>query len=223
MFAEVFKTGIRESTAYIFLTMVLLVPFTILATANRAGHDLGVIGPVYTIKEQDFLEYIRNKLTAMQKSGALKKLQQKELKQAKKRVNRPKPVAGITRTIKPHVFYIDPSIEIDHTIKDHEGHIIVMAGTKVNPFNYISMSEDLIFINGDDPDQVKWAARMDVRYHGRIKTILTSGSPIDLMKVWKRRVYFDQQGVLTKKFHIRHVPAIVSQSKKLLRISEVVL
>jgi len=34
--------------------------------------------------------------------------------------------------------------------------------------------------------------------------------PTELMKQWKRRVYFDQQGVLTRRLHIRHVPAIVS-------------
>jgi len=215
------RKSVSQRAAYAFMAMVFLAPFAVLASTHAANGDLGVIGPVYPIKEQDLIEYIKNKLAAMQKSGELKTLQQQQLERAKKTINRPKPTSGITRTVKAHTFYIDPSITTDHNITDHKGRIIVMAGTKVNPFDYINMSKDLIFINGDDPDQVRWAKRMGARYHGRIKPILVNGSPIDLMKKWKRRVYFDQRGTLTKRFHIKHVPAIVSQAKKMLRIDEV--
>ncbi len=220
---ESIHAGVSLHPAYVFMMMVSLVSWVILASATPAGNTLETIGPVYSIKEQDFLEYIKNKLLAMQKSGALKRLQEKQLKRAKKHIERPIPVAGITRTTKPHVFYVNQSIRIDHTITDQKGRIIVMAGTQVNPFDYISMSEDLVFIDGDDPEQVKWAMHMHARYHGHTKAILNKGSPIDLMKKWKQRFYFDQKGVLTKKFHLHHVPAIVSQSGKLLRIQEVVL
>jgi len=208
-------------TAYVFLALVMAVPSIILAAAEHGRTDLGVIGPVYKIKEQDFLEYIRNKLAAMQRSGELRRLQQQELEQARKRIERPAPVPGITRTVKSHVFYIDPALSVENTIKDAEGRIIAMPGTKVNPFDYMTMSKHLIFINSDDADQVKWAAAMDERYHGHVKTILVSGSPLNLMKRWKRRVYFDQHGVLSQRLHIRHVPAIVSQDKKRLRVAEV--
>lgn len=213
--------SVSMRTAYVFLALVLAVPSIILAAAEHGRTDLGVIGPVYKIREQDFLEYIRNKLTVMQRSGELRRLQQQELEQARKRIERPAPVPGITRTVKPHVFYIDPALKVEHAIRDAEGRIITMPGTKVNPFDYLTMSKHLLFIDGDDADQVKWATAMDGRYHGHVKTILVSGSPIDLMKRWKRRVYFDQHGVLSQRFHIRHVPAIVSQNKKRLRVAEV--
>jgi len=51
--------------------------------------------------------------------------------------------------------------------------------------------------------------------------ILTGGSYLDLMRRWKRPVYYDQQGQLVEKFGIRHVPALVSQEGKRLRIDEI--
>jgi len=216
-----FMRGVSMRAAYVFMTLVMAVPSIILAAAEHGRTDLGVIGPVYSIREQDFLEYIRNKLAAMQRSGELRSLQQQELDKARKSIERPTPVPGITRTVKPHVFYIDPALSVDHAIRDAEGRIIAMPGSRVNPFDYMTMSKHLLFIDGDDVDQVAWAAAMDERYHGHVKTILVSGSPIDLMKNWKRRVYFDQHGVLSQRFHIRHVPAIVSQDKKRLRVAEV--
>jgi conjugal transfer pilus assembly protein TraW len=53
------------------------------------------------------------------------------------------------------------------------------------------------------------------------------GAVIDLMRSKKIRFYFDQNGVLTKKFSITHVPALVEQGedvgKKVLMIREVAL
>jgi conjugal transfer pilus assembly protein TraW len=40
------------------------------------------------------------------------------------------------------------------------------------------------------------------------------------MKAWQLSVYFDQQGVLTTKFGITQVPALVSQEGMRLRIDE---
>ena len=55
---------------------------------------------------------------------------------------------------------------------------------------------------------------------GRLKVILTGGSYLDLMRRWKHPVFFDQQGSLAEKLGIRHVPALVSQEDRRLRIDE---
>ena len=55
---------------------------------------------------------------------------------------------------------------------------------------------------------------------GRLKVILTGGSYLDLMRRWKQPVFFDQQGSLAEKLGIRHVPALVSQEDRRLRIDE---
>ena len=60
-------------------------------------------------------------------------------------------------------------------------------------------------------------------YQGRVKPILVGGSYLQLMKSWQIPVYYDQQGLLTKRFRITQVPAIVSQEGMRLRIDELVL
>ncbi|EAU56075.1 type-F conjugative transfer system protein TraW [Mariprofundus ferrooxydans] len=214
------KHGVSIRAAYVILGLTMVVPMAILASVQNDRGDLGVIGPTYPIRERDFLEYIQKRLSAMQKSGELQRLQEREAAIAKKRIERPKPVSGITRTEKTRVFHIDPTLTLDHAIRDAKGRILYMPGTKVNPFDHLAMSKHLLFIDGDDKEQVAWALTMAKHYDGQVKTILVKGSPTELMKQWKRRVYFDQQGVLTRKLHIRHVPAIVSQDGKRLRVAE---
>lgn len=211
---------LMKSPVWTFL-LVLLASGGAYAATTGAAAELGVIGPVYPIKEQDFLQWIQKRITSMQQSGELEKLQQQELDKARKRVERPEPVAGITRTVKPREFHVDPTLVVDQAITDAKGRVIAMPGTKVNPLDYMALSKHLIFINADDPEQVTWADAMDVRYAGKVKTILVAGAPLDLMRKWQRRVYFDQHGVLSKRFRIRHVPAIVSHYKRQLRVAEV--
>lgn len=57
-------------------------------------------------------------------------------------------------------------------------------------------------------------------YRGQVKAILTAGSYLDLMKAWRTPVYYDQQGVLTRRLGIEQVPALVSQEGKRLRVDE---
>jgi conjugal transfer pilus assembly protein TraW len=53
--------------------------------------------------------------------------------------------------------------------------------------------------------------------------ILTNGSPFELMENIDRPVYFDQEGVLTKKLGILQVPAKVTMQEKHLLIEEVII
>ena len=46
---------------------------------------------------------------------------------------------------------------------------------------------------------------------------------MELMKSWKLRLYYDQEGVLVRKFGITAVPAIVSKEGQRLRIDEVLI
>ena len=55
------------------------------------------------------------------------------------------------------------------------------------------------------------------------KPYLVGGSTINLMRAWKTRVYYDQEGLLVRKLGITAVPAIVSQEGARLRIDELVV
>ncbi|KOO12726.1 conjugal transfer protein TraW, partial [Vibrio xuii] len=45
-----------------------------------------------------------------------------------------------------------------------------------------------------------------------IKWVLTGGSPNAVAERLNSRIYFDQQGDLSKKMHIKAVPSLVEQS-----------
>jgi conjugal transfer pilus assembly protein TraW len=91
----------------------------------------------------------------------------------------------------------------------------------VNPLDTVSLSKQLLFIDARDASQVGRAKTTLEERQGKVKLILTGGSYLDLMRRWKRPVFYDQQGQLTEKLGIRHVPALVSQEGKRLRIDEI--
>jgi len=54
---------------------------------------------------------------------------------------------------------------------------------------------------------------------GRTKIILTGGNPQQLMQLHDRQLFYDQKGVLTQKFLLKAVPAVITQQGRQLLIS----
>ena len=136
-------------------------------------------------------------------------------------VTRPQPIAGLRPTETARTFYFDPSFTLDRNIVDARGRLLFAAGTRKNPLEIVSLSKHLLFFDARDRRQVTRARELMARYDGKVKPILTGGSYLDLMKAWRIPIYYDQQGTLTEKLGIRHVPALVSQEGKRLRIDEI--
>jgi conjugal transfer pilus assembly protein TraW len=112
----------------------------------------------------------------------------------------------------------DPTITVERNIADDKGRVIIAAGTRVNPLDTVPLRAPLVFLDGDDPAQLAWAAR---RFGAtRAKLILVRGAPLELMKARQRRFYFDQGGSLVKHFGIRAVPATVEQQGRVLLVTE---
>ena len=117
-------------------------------------------------------------------------------------------------------YYYDPSVTVPYPIPDATGRVLIAPGTTVNPLDTVSLSKRLLFFDARDPQQVREASAVIERHRGQVKPILTGGAYMNLMRRWKLRVYYDQQGILTKQLGIRAVPALVSQEGKRLRIDE---
>lgn len=192
-----------------------------IACQSVLAKDFGVQGATYKIREENFLHEIQTKLKEAEKSGKITKLQNEMKKQTIARTNRPKEVSGITRAEESRVWLYDPSVSLDHDLHDQNGQVFYRAYTKVNPLDNISLSKALIFIDGDDKEQVNWALKQDKKRKSHVKIILVKGAVIDLMRQTKVRFYFDQNGILTSRFSILHTPALVEQEGKVLKISEV--
>ena len=198
----------------------LIATIALLCGQLTHARDLGVIGPVYAITEPSLIEVIQAKLREMQMSGGLERLQRESQVRIQREVEQPAPVAGITKTTRARSFHFDPSIVVPNPIADADGRVIVAPGTRVNPLDTVSLSRPLLFIDARDKAQLDQAQRLLADRQGQIKLILTGGSYLDLMRRWKLAVFYDQQGHLTTQLGIRHVPALVTQDGKRLRIDE---
>jgi conjugal transfer pilus assembly protein TraW len=205
-----------------FFLLEIILLFSLLNTPLLVlARNLGVHGQTYPILEQDFLEWIQTRLATLQQQGQLHILQQQWVKEVAKHADRPTPVAGLTTTSVARTWRWDPSIKVSTSIQDPNGEILIPAGTLVNPLERVSLRQDLVFYNSDDPKQVQWAQTIDTQKKGEEKLILVQGSVSSQTKRFQKPVYFDQEGRLTRRFHIQHVPAIVTQEGLHLRIREV--
>lgn len=194
---------------YTFFLFFFLSPvYWTLSTAH--ARDFGVHGKVGPIEEVDPLQIIHQKLKAIEERGELERHNLELQKKTRTSIERPKPVEGISKTTQTRVFYYDPTYLVQEDIKDHQGRVIHAKGTRINPLETVSLSQDLLFFDGDDADQVTFAK--EKLKESPLKLILTKGAPLELSEVLGIPVYFDQAGLLTKKLGIRHVPALVTQS-----------
>ena len=169
------------------------------------------LGKTYPISERDFLDVIREKLEAKQASGELADRQRSMAATAKHTVENPTPVPGITRASTAATHYYDPSVVATTDVLDADGKVVVKAGTKANPLDYMGLSKVLLFIDAADKQQVAYADQYYQDSKKPVKVILVGGSYMGLMRQWKRPVYFDQGGYLTTKLGIPQVPALVYQ------------
>lgn len=180
--------------------------------------DLGIHGSTFDIQEQDLLEYIENKLTELD----IVQWQNEFKIEVKKSINRPRSII-LPYAKKYRVYYYNPSVVLQKDYMDNTGVVFAKKGTTVNPLDNVILSKDLIFIDGDNQQQVDYAIDYLNKKNGRTKIILTNGPILDLVSKKNVRFYFDQHGILVKKLRIENIPAIVSQDNKLLKIEEVVL
>ncbi len=197
-----------------------LVLGLMLGAAGVRAIDLGVIGPTYEISEPHLLQMIEQRLREKERSGELARLEVQARKRGIATVKNPPPVTGLRATDTVRTFYFDPSFALDRNILGPRGELLFAAGTRKNPLEVVSLSRHLLFFDARDPRQVSRARQLIALYQGRVKPILVGGSYLDLMQSWHVLVYYDQQGLLTRRLGITQVPALVSQDGLRLRIDE---
>ncbi|MBA4118836.1 MAG: type-F conjugative transfer system protein TraW [Candidatus Puniceispirillum sp.] len=203
-----------KKLSYHFVALALCT-----STGPLKARDLGTQGATFVIKEESFLDVIMKRLKTLEASGSLEKHQRDLAKAAQKKARYPDAVPGYSKCKRPHTFYFDPSIIIQDDLKDHRGRVFARKGVRMNPLTVTGLSKDLLFIDGQDTAQVAWALHQDEKH----KIILVNGSPLDLENDHKRKFFFDQNGVLSKKFNLTKVPSRVSKEGDRLRIDEVAL
>jgi conjugal transfer pilus assembly protein TraW len=212
---------VRPESSIMSIRSKLLTVFIISLVSIAHADDLGVVGPTYDIAEPDLIELIQSSLHRMEKSGELAEKQSEYRDRVIGAIENPKPVSGLKATATRRTFYIDPTLVLDRDIRSADGAILFGRGLKVNPLDHVSLRERLIFFDGRNRRQVSFAKQVLRNLNGTAKPIMVAGEPLNLMREWKRRIFYDQGGALVRRFGIRQVPAVVTQDGKRLRVDEV--
>lgn len=195
---------------------------TMLSGSTRSeARDYGQAGQAFPVIEPDLLSTIEARLKRAEATGELARTNAMFAKRVEARVRRPTPVAGISNAVEAREWDFDPSVRLDRDIRDQKGNLIASARQTINPLDFVSVRQALVFVDGDDPDQIAWATSRYTDLGAKI--IFVSGSPLEEMTKRKRRFYFDQAGKLTSRFGIEHVPAVVRQNGRVMRVSEQVV
>ena len=152
--------------------MIVLCNFISPSYAN----DLGVIGQVYSIQEEDLLDFILHRIQVMQQEGVWQKLQNQFSENVAKHADRPQPVTFFRKSVETKSWNYDPSIIVPYDLKDSTGKVFAKAGTTVNPLRFITIHKTLIFFDGDDKSQVNWVMNLNQKFSGKTKLILLNTS-----------------------------------------------
>ncbi|CCK04584.1 type-F conjugative transfer system protein TraW [Cronobacter sakazakii] len=177
---------------------------------------------MFEISEPDMLQFIQQRLSAMQDSGELDKLKNEAIERVKRNAVRPQPVPGLTAASENRTFIFDPTFTVAETITDMSGRIIALKGDRVNPLDRVPYNETLFFIDGDNADQMAWI-RNEIGKTTEFKVILVNGNIRETSEALDERVYFDQAGVLTTKFGFTHTPVRITRDDRALKIEEIAL
>lgn len=198
----------------------LTVMMLLMLSAGSGAKDLGTWGNVFEPAEQDMLAFIQNRLKGMEQTGELDRLSKEATERVKEHAVRPTPVEGLTKAKEYRSFAWDPTFTVKETIIDMQGNVIARKGDTVNPLDKVPFSQVLFFIDGDDKEQVNWA-RQQLAGQTSVKVILVNGNIKETSDALNERIYFDQSGVLTRKFGFEHIPARISRDGRVMKVEEI--
>jgi conjugal transfer pilus assembly protein TraW len=201
--------------------LAIFLLFTV--TAVKA-ESLGVIGPTYKIQEEDLMVVMQRLGKEYESSGQMERDHQAAIEQVRKTIENPPALEGITNTETPRSFFYDPTYVVPKNIVDHKGNVIYPAGYTFNPLDIRPLTKQWLFFDARDERQVDYAKKLFAQKgEFKIMLILTAGSYMEFMRKTKMIVYYDQYGVMTKKLGVTHVPSLVSQEGRRIRIDEIKL
>lgn len=188
-----------------------------LCTHTALSKDFGTWGDLYPVAEPDMLNTITQRLDDLQRTGEWEKTMDDFKQRTIEKSQRPSPVDGIGKTERYRERYFDPSIVLSQDLKDNVGRVFARKGTVLNPLATVPFVQTLYFIDADDPKQLTWVKSQHPDTL-MVKIILVKGDIPKTSEALDSRVYFDQGGVLSRKFGLTNVPVRITAATSGLRL-----
>lgn len=192
----------------------------VMATFVVAASAAQVVGPTYPIEEPDMLLELKAQAEAMERSGELQRRLREGNRRAEESLRNPRAVDGIGPAVRRRTHYFDPTLAVGQDIVTPDGVVIARRGEKVNPLQQVSWSGVWLFFDGGDARQLAEARRLVSDPSVVVKPVMVGGNFVEVSKKLGRRVYFDQAGLLVRRFGITATPATVRQEGLRLRVDE---
>jgi len=164
--------------------------------------DLGIYGTVWEIKEVNLKQLITEELQKVD----LKKIELSYKSQAEHFGEHLKPNV-LSSAEETKTFYIDPSVSLSKNIIIN-GKVIYKKDTLVNPLTIIRPTENMLFFDGDDKDQLNFALKAQKSEPYRLMLVMTKGDPIRLANKIHSPIYYATDGIISR-FHIEKIPTLL--------------
>jgi conjugal transfer pilus assembly protein TraW len=204
----------------LLLKVILSIILLCVGLIFQALHakNFGVRGVTWQIKEQNLIDVLSQKAAKQD----IRSLQEKMREKAKSQSLRPTPL-NLPRAEKTtHHEYV-PVTTLGQDLKDDKGRIFAKKGSSINVLSKMPLfATKLLFINADDAAQIKFAQKI-IQENTALKVILTGGNILDTTNILQVPVYFDQQGKITDKLGITHLPAFVTRVDLSLDVAQIAI
>ncbi|HVT63051.1 MAG TPA: type-F conjugative transfer system protein TraW [Legionellaceae bacterium] len=197
----------------IIIALIFLTPLSYAKTIT--------LGHTFPIIEKSLLTLIYERLGSISESQK-SQIEAQWTQEVRDKTIRPDALS-LSRIDKTKTHFYKPEARVLENIKDANGHTILSKGMVVNALDRLPDYFPVwIFINFDDVAQRLYTKRL-LNQFPDATCILTGGSIVDAEKELNQTIYFDQQGRITEKLKIKHVPAIVLREKDALKIREILI
>ncbi len=178
--------------------------------------NLGVTGELWPVQEMSLLKLMESKAASLNTDEMAQRWQNR----ARNYSDRPRSL-HFKRGTQSKEHHYTPVASVRENVTDIFGKVIVPEGVSVNVLTLLpDFKPELVFFDADDKAQLQWAAGMSKKLSSNARFMLTGGSIAMAEKVLKGSVYFDQKGVICKKFAITQMPAFVTRDGMALLIQE---
>jgi conjugal transfer pilus assembly protein TraW len=172
--------------------------------------DFGVQGHVWEISEPDIRESLVRSAAKVDWDSINKGVADRAETWAERLDPFDLPLASKTETA-----WVDPSLVLTGDIKapfetedGYEWRVVYPAGTRVNPLDSVRPVDNMLFFDGRDDKQVKFALDSLKNHQLDLMLVLTAGNPEKLSEKINRPVYYANTALI-EKFQIQKVPSLL--------------
>ncbi len=181
--------------------------------------SLGKFAQVYVINEPDLEQAWKNEADAPEHRRHYAEVLRQYRQHMQSYLDHPLGLA-LPATIQASSHWVRLAVRLDHDVRDASGKIWYRTGTLMDPLQIIHYSKKLCFFDQKSFEQRSW---LDVACADPVQTvwIMEQGAYRTWAQQQSRHVYFDQYGYLAHRFSIQHLPAVVYQDGRMMRVDEV--